>query len=121
MQELFCEMKQSIAQNEPWRLGNHFRSGDAIAVRRVFYQTQEKENVVKGICVGTKRNKYQRGFWLQNIIDGTEVVHFFKLYSPLVRGVDVISKQLVKARRNKLTYLRGNLRSWVKVKTLKNL
>lgn len=112
--QLVQEERGRLTGSEPWRTCAHFRSGDAVSVRYVYSKTQTKENVFRGVCVGTKSNGLAAGFWVRNVVAGEEVLAFFKAYSPLVKGVDVVKEQLLKARRNKLTYLKGNLAKFIK-------
>jgi large subunit ribosomal protein L19 len=119
--QLMEEQREKLFGGEPWRSLTHFRSGDAVSVRYVYSKTQKNENVFRGICVGTKQNGLAAGFWVRNVVAGEEVLAFFKAHSPLVRGVDVVRAQMVKARRNKLTYLKGKLSKFVKSKTLQKM
>lgn len=118
MSQLMEEQRTKLFDGEPWRACTHFRSGDAIAVRYVYAKTQKNENLFRGICVGTKRNGYASGFWVRNVVAGEEVLAFFKAFSPLLKGVDVIRPQMIKARRNKLTYLEGKLAKFIKGKKM---
>ncbi|KAG8470181.1 hypothetical protein KFE25_008602 [Diacronema lutheri] len=118
MTQLMEEERERLFGSEPWRACRHFRSGDAVAVRYVYSTTQKKDNLFRGICVGTKRNGYASGFWVRNVVGGEEVLAFFKSFSPLLKGVEVVKPQMVKARRNKLTYLAGKLAKYIKGKKL---
>jgi len=116
--QLVTEEKVRAVQNESWRDLAHVRSGDAVAVRYLYSSSQTKENVFRGICVGTKRNGLASGLWVMNMVSGQEVTGFFKAFSPHVKGVDVVKKGMVKANRNKITHLRGKLRSFIKARGL---
>lgn len=118
MMQLMEEQRTRLFGGEPWRACTHFRSGDAIAVRYTYASTQKNENVFRGICVGTKRNGYASGFWVRNVVAGEEVLAHFKTFSPLLKGVDVLKPQMLKARRNKLTYLKGKLAKYIKGKKM---
>lgn len=120
--ELQHEMEAKSYTAEPWRKMTHFRSGDGVLVRYVTSLTQKKENVFRGLCVGKKRtNGWAAGFWVRNIVAGEEVAVYFKTLSPMLRGVEVTRKRVFKAKTNKLNFMAGRFRKFVKGRSLPSM
>ena len=88
--------KKQINPNIP-----EFRVGDTV---RVEYKTFE------GICVGKKSSGVSETFTVRKMSSGIGVERIFPVNSPKIAKLTVVRKG--KARRAKLTFLRGRVASY---------
>ncbi|KAJ1980103.1 hypothetical protein H4R35_001244, partial [Dimargaris xerosporica] len=79
--------------------------GDIILVESVNSKTSNTTTRFVGICLGVFRRGVDTSFTLRNIVMKVGVEVNFKVYSPMIKGIQILQKG-TGYRRAKLTYLR---------------
>ncbi len=83
-----------------------FRVGDTVRVYfKIIEGEKERVQPFQGAVIRKKRGLGRATFTVRKISYGVGVERIFPLHSPLLQGIDVISRGRV--RRAKLYYLRG--------------
>lgn len=86
----------------------NFRSGDTVRVKyKIVDGSTSRSQLFVGIVIGRSKNSknYSATFTVRKISNGVGVERMFQLYSPLLLGVEVLKRGVV--RRAKLYYLRN--------------
>lgn len=82
-----------------------FKAGDTVRVKvRIREGNNERIQAFEGVCIARKNRGIHSSFVVRKIASGEGVERTFPLYSPLVEGIDLVRKGVVK--RSKLYYMR---------------
>ena len=93
--------KKQINPNIP-----EFRVGDTVRVEyKIIEGNKERIQAFEGICVGKKSSGVSETFTVRKMSSGIGVERIFPVNSPKIAKLTVVRKG--KARRAKLTFLRG--------------
>lgn len=82
-----------------------FAVGDTVRVNvKVKEGSRERIQAFEGVCIARKNDSVNSNFTVRKISYGEGVERVFPLYSPVVDGIEVVRRGVV--RRAKLYYLR---------------
>ncbi|ESZ93399.1 hypothetical protein SBOR_6219 [Sclerotinia borealis F-4128] len=59
-----------------------------------------------GVCINIRRRGVETGVLLRNQLTRVGVEMWYKIYSPIVEGIEVVQRKAKRARRARLTYMR---------------
>ena len=76
------------------------RVGDILLVR------QRSGDPFAGVCINTRRRGADTALLLRGQLTRVGVEMWYKIYSPLVEGIEVVQRAAKRARRARLTYMR---------------
>jgi len=76
------------------------RVGDILLVR------QKSGDPFAGVCLNIRRQGVDTAILLRNELTRVGVEMWYKIYSPLVEGIEVVQRRVKRARRARLYYLR---------------
>ncbi|KAF2276543.1 uncharacterized protein EI97DRAFT_351380, partial [Westerdykella ornata] len=76
------------------------RVGDILLVR------QRTGDPFAGVCISIRRRGVDTAILLRGQLTRVGVEMWFKIYSPLVEGIEVVQRAQKRARRARLTYMR---------------
>ncbi|KAF2743220.1 hypothetical protein M011DRAFT_374357, partial [Sporormia fimetaria CBS 119925] len=76
------------------------RVGDVLLVR------QRTGDPFAGVCINIRRRGVDTAILLRGQLTRVGVEMWFKVYSPLVEGIEVVQRAAKRARRARLTYMR---------------
>jgi large subunit ribosomal protein L19 len=76
------------------------RVGDIILVR------QRTGDPFAGVCINIRRMGIDTAILLRGQLTRVGVEMWYKVYSPLVEGIEVVQRRVKRARRARLTYMR---------------
>jgi ribosomal protein L19 len=76
------------------------RVGDILLVR------QRTGEPFAGVCINIRRRGVDTAILLRGQLTRVGVEMWFKVYSPLVEGIEVVQRAAKRARRARLTYMR---------------
>ncbi|KAL7273937.1 hypothetical protein RUND412_003184 [Rhizina undulata] len=79
---------------------------DAIRVGDILQVRRKNAEPFAGVLMNIRRRGVDTGFLLRNQVTRVGVEIWFKLYSPLIEGIDVVQRKGKRSRRAKLYYLR---------------
>ncbi len=83
-----------------------FRPGDTVEVAvRVVEGEKERIQKFKGVVIGRRGSGMSETFRVRKLSNGVGVERVFPLHSPIIQGIDIVSRGNV--RRAKLYFLRG--------------
>ena len=83
-----------------------FRPGDTVEVAvRVIEGEKERIQKFKGVVIGRRGSGMSETFRVRKLSNGVGVERVFPLHSPIIQGIEVVSRGNV--RRAKLYFLRG--------------
>jgi large subunit ribosomal protein L19 len=92
-----------------------FSIGDTVKVQyRVFEGGKERIQSYQGVVIAKKSASESRTFTVRKISFGVGVEKIFPLYSPKIKGIEVIQRG--KVRQAKLYYLRERIGKKAKIK-----
>lgn len=77
------------------------RVGDVLRVRR-----KNGEQPFAGVLINIRRRGVDSAFLLRGQVTRLGVEVWFKLYSPIIEGIDLVQRRGKRARRAKLYYMR---------------
>jgi large subunit ribosomal protein L19 len=93
----------------------HFRIGDTVKVKmKIKEGEKERIQVFQGAVIGRKGGGIRETVMVRKISYGIGVEKIIPLHSPLIDGIEVVKKGVV--RRAKLYYLRGKKGKAAKIK-----
>jgi large subunit ribosomal protein L19 len=76
------------------------RVGDILLVR------QRTGDPFSGVCINIRRHGIDTAILLRGQLTRVGVEMWYKVYSPLVEGIEVVQRAAKRARRARLTYMR---------------
>jgi large subunit ribosomal protein L19 len=79
---------------------------DGVQVRDVVLVRQRDGDPFAGVVMRIKRCQQDTSVWLRNTITGVGVEMEFKIYSPLVTGIEVVQRRPKAPKQRVLMYLR---------------
>ena len=101
IQTLEAEAIENLGKDVP-----EFRAGDTVRVGvRVVEGTRERVQNFEGVVIARSNRGMGSNFTVRKMSFGEGVERVFPLYSPIVDGITVVRRGVV--RRAKLYYLRG--------------
>lgn len=74
--------------------------GDVLLVR------PKSGNPFAGVCINIRRRGVDTAILLRGQLTRVGVEMWYKIYSPLVEGIEIIQRRVKRARRERLTYMR---------------
>jgi large subunit ribosomal protein L19 len=77
------------------------RVGDILLVR------QRTGDPFAGVCINIRRRGVDTAILLRGQLTRVGVEMWYKVYSPLVEGIEVVQRRVKRARRARLTYMRN--------------
>lgn len=93
----------------------HFRIGDTVNVKmKVKEGEKERIQAYQGVVIARSGGSIRENFIVRKISYGVGVERIIPLHSPLVDGIEVVKRGVV--RRAKLYYLRGKKGKAAKIK-----
>ena len=82
-----------------------FEAGDTVRVNvRIQEGGKERIQAFQGVVIGKRRGTINASFTVRKVSYGVGVERVFPLHSPIIQGVEVVSRG--KVRRAKIYYLR---------------